>query len=132
MFPYSFSLSTYQEKSIDLLYFYPSLIFWIVQLYHLYLLHIFPILLLSFLYVLYYISLCKSVLFHIYIFKSIHPVSDVSFIFQYSEIYHSSTAGINMWFCPPHSPRVFFLFLCLILGPIWNLLKCMVWGMDLK
>lgn len=29
-------------------------------------------------------------------------------------------------------PQGVFSFSCLILGPIWNLLKCMVWGMDLK
>lgn len=105
-----FPLNTYQVKSVDLLYFDPFLICWIIQLYHLYLPHIFPILLLSFLCVLYYISLCKSVLFHIYIFRSIHPVSDVAFIFQYPEIYHSFTAGTNMWFCPPTPPGCSFSF----------------------
>lgn len=29
-------------------------------------------------------------------------------------------------------PQGIFFFLYLIPGPIWNLFKCMVWGMDLK
>lgn len=131
LFPYSFSLRTYQVRSIDLLHFYPFFIFWIAQLYHLYLSHIFPILLLSFLCILYYISHAKMFFFtFIYSDPSLLCLMFLSF---------SSTQKCTalpqlgqIWFFPPHSPQGVLSFLYLILGPIWNLLRCMVWGMDIK
>lgn len=129
-----FTLSTYQVKSIELLYFYPFLIH--IHIHSPTLSSVFVTYFSNF---IAFIFMCALLHFTMQNCSFSHLCIQIHlsclWCFFYFSIFRNLPL-LHSWnkyvILSSPLPQGVFSFLCLILGPIWNLLKCMVWGMDLK